>query len=246
VELTMGMPLEIRLPARLDRAALATLRRAVASVDVGGVAVVRGADGRTFCGGISFDSVGDVDPLERDSGLADFEVAVLTLVTSTTRTLACVRGDALGGGLGVAAACDVVVASEDARFGLPEPLFGLVPGLVLPLIRSRMGSPALRRLALSGESIDALEARRLGLVDEVVDEVSLDSTVDKWVRRLSRAEPAAAGRLKTWLADMDGLAADVAQGRTHLVELLGSPVVLRRVGRFQQGLAPWGEDDGTS
>jgi hypothetical protein len=86
VELTMGMPLEIRLPARLDRAALATLRRAVASVDVGGVAVVRGADGRTFCGGISFDSVGDVDPLERDSGLADFEVAVLTLVTSTTRT----------------------------------------------------------------------------------------------------------------------------------------------------------------
>lgn len=244
MELSVTTPLEIRLPERLDRSALAALRRDVEAVDLGGVAVVRGADRRTFCRGISFEGASDVDPHERDAGLADFEAAMLTLVRSTTRTIACVQGDALGGGLGVASACDVVLASDGARFGLPEPLFGLIPGLVLPLIHVRVGSAALRRLALGGESVDAREALRLGLVDEVVPSDELEGRVAHWARRFDRAEPAAAGRLKGWLAEIDGLEPEIARGRAHLAELLGSEVVARRVGRFQRGLSPWGEHDG--
>ena len=150
----------------------------------------------------------------------------------------------MGGGLGVAAACDVVIASEKARFGLPEPLFGLIPGLVLPLIRARIGGPALRRLTLGGESIDAAEALQIGLVDEILSAGDLDSRVGEWTRRLKRAEPGAVARLKGWLADMDELAREVSRGREQLVELLGSEVVARRVGRFQHGLTPWGEEDG--
>jgi enoyl-CoA hydratase/carnithine racemase len=239
----MSQPAEIRLPERLDRAALAALRADVERLAGCAVAVVRGTGHGAFCRGISFDDVDAVDPAERDRGLADFEAAVMALVTSSTRTVACVGGDALGGGLGVAAACDVVVASEDARFGLPEPLFGLIPGLVLPLIRSRTGGPVVRLLALGGESIDAREAWRLGLADEVVPAAGLDGAVARWARRLARAEPGAAARLKRWLAEMDGLAGDVARGRHHLAELLGSETVARRVGRYQRGLAPWEEED---
>lgn len=245
MELSTGGIVEIRLPERLDRSALAALRSDVAGLEGAPVAVVRGAGGGTFCRGIAFEGVDAVDPAERDAGLADFEEAVMALVTSSTRTLAVVDGDALGGGLGVAAACDVVVAAEGCRFGLPEPLFGLIPGLVLPLVRSRTGGPALRRLALGGESVDAHEAHRLGLADEVVSAEALRGRAAAWVRRLARAEAGAAGRLKAWLAEMDGLACEVARGRDHLSELLGSAVVARRVGRYQRGLAPWEDDDGT-
>jgi enoyl-CoA hydratase/carnithine racemase len=243
VELRLTTPLTIRLPERLDRSGLAALRRDVEAADVGGVALVRGSDHGSFCRGISFEEASEVDPVERDAGLADFEVAMFTLVRSTTRTIACVRGSALGGGLGIAAACDVVIAAGDARFGLPEPLFGLIPGLVLPLIRIRTGSAVLRRLALGGDSVDAEEAFRVGLVDEVTPPDQLEACVDRWARRLDRAEPSATGRLKGWLADMDDLESEIGRGRDHLAELLGSEIVARRVERFQRGLAPWGDDD---
>jgi enoyl-CoA hydratase/carnithine racemase len=243
MELKVRAVHEIRLPERLDRAALAAFRADVLALDGEPVAVVRGAAESAFCRGISFDLLDTVDAVERDAGLADFEHAALALVTARTRTVARIRGDAFGGGLGVAAACDVVVASEASRFALPEPLFGLIPGLVLPLIRSRVGGPVLRRLALAGESVDAREACRLGLVDEVAADDELDERVAWWARRLDRAEPDAAGRLKRWLAELDDLPREVPRGRVHLSELLGSEAVTGRIRRYQQGLTPWGEDD---
>jgi enoyl-CoA hydratase/carnithine racemase len=244
MELTVATPVEIRLPERLDRAALATFRSDIDGMAGADVAILRGVGEDVFCRGLSLDIMGKLSPVERDAGLADFEYAARALVTSATRTVARVRGDALGGGLGVAAACDVVVASEQARFGLPEPLFGLIPGLVLPLIRSRTSGPILRRLALAGESIDAQEAWRLGLVDEVVTEEDLDSSVARWVRRVARAESGAAGRLKQWLSDMDNLGAEIARGRDHLAQLFASEVVTRRIERYQLGQAPWQDDNG--
>ena len=246
MELTVQASARLRLPERLDRRALAALRAWTDGLSGQAVVVVQGAGEQTFCRGLSFeeDGAGAVDPVTRDDGLADFEAAVLALVKSSTPSVASVRGDAMGGGLGIACACDVVIAAESVRFGLPEPLFGLIPGLVLPLIRARIGGPALRRLALGGESIDAQEALRLGLVDEVVSPDALEGRVSVWVRRLARAEPRAVARLKSWLAELDHLEREVARGRVHLVELLGSEVVQRRVSRFQRGLAPWRDDDG--
>jgi methylglutaconyl-CoA hydratase len=235
----------IELPDRLDRASLARLRADVARLPDHAVAVVRGGTPDAFCRGIAFDQVGAVDPAERDAGLADFEVAALALVTSATPTVARVHADALGGGLGIATACDVVLAAAEARFGLPEPMFGLIPGLVLPLVRTRATGPAIRRLALGGETVDAAEALRLGLVDEVVEggEQALDARVGAWTRRLARAEHGAVGRLKEWLAEMNGLRREVARGRRELTALFDSAEVRRRVGRYQRGLAPWEDDD---
>ena len=242
----MELTFEIRLPERLDRDGLATFRSNIEAMDGAAVATIRGATDGIFCRGLALDNARDVSAAERDAGLADFEAAAMTLVTSSTRTIARVDGDALGGGLGIASACDVVIASDTARFGLPEPLFGLIPGLVMPLIRSRITGPALRRMALGGDSISAHEAHRIGLVDEVVTNDQLDLRISAWARRMCRAEPGATHRLKQWLADMDGLATNVARGRTHLAELLGSEVVAQRVSRYNRGLAPWQDEDASA
>jgi enoyl-CoA hydratase/carnithine racemase len=233
----------IRLPERFDVPALRALREAVSGIPGDGTVTVVGASEEVFCLGLGIASLGALSSSEREAGFSDFRTALLGLVRSPAPTVAAIRGQALGGGLGVAAACDVVVASEDATFGLPEPLFGLVPGLIMPVLRTRMSAGALRRLCIQGGSFDAREACAVGVVDEVVPVDEVDRAVAKWTRLLARADRGAVGRLKSWLADMDDLDARVDEGRALLDELMGTSEFRRRVGRFEKGLAPWEADD---
>lgn len=82
--------------------------------------------------------------------------------------IAAVNGPAVAGGAGLLLACDIVIASEQARFGLPEPQRGLVAGLVAPLLAFRIGGGYAAKLLLSAEPIDATEANRVNLFHEVV------------------------------------------------------------------------------
>ena len=77
------------------------------------------------------------------------------------------EGAARGGGVGLAAACDVVVASEDSSFALPELLFGLLPAVALPFLLDRISIQAIRLWALTGHSRSAAEAMADGLVDQI-------------------------------------------------------------------------------
>src|SRR5438477_5999325 len=83
-------------------------------------------------------------------------------------TLAVVDEQALGGGVGLAAVCDYVLATERATFGLPELLLGLVPATIFPILLERMPPQRARRLALLGHTQNAAQASASGLVDEVV------------------------------------------------------------------------------
>ena len=82
--------------------------------------------------------------------------------------IAAVNGPALAGGAGLVLACDLVVAASEARFGLPEPLRGIVAGMVAPLLAFRLGGGQAARLLLSAQTIDAAEALRIGVFHEVV------------------------------------------------------------------------------
>jgi methylglutaconyl-CoA hydratase len=82
-------------------------------------------------------------------------------------TLGLIQGGCFGGGTGIAAACDVVVASEDAIFSISETRWGLMAGIILPQLCQAIGLRQVRRYALTGERFGADEARRLGLVHEV-------------------------------------------------------------------------------
>ena len=106
-------------------------------------------------------------------------------------TIAVVEGAAMGGGVGLAAACDFVLASSTAQFGMPEVTLGLPPAQIAPFVASRLGDGAALRLMLTGRRITAAQALACGLADEVLEPEALDERVNALLAELGRAEPAA-------------------------------------------------------
>ena len=227
----------IQLSAALNLEQLSILAARLTSAE--GVLVLEGGERGAFCTGLDVVSATQNSAEDRTLGLRDFEASIVHLLTSENPAIALIDGDALGGGLGLAAACDLTIASPDARFGLPEPLFALIPGMITPVVRTRISAPNLRRMAISGESISAAEAHRIGLVDIVCERSDFDRVVAQWSRKFSRAHPPAIGRLKSWLAEMDDVVAEIKIGAAHLDELLADPEVQRRAERFRAGEIPW-------
>ena len=114
--------------------------------------------------------------------------------------IARVHGAAFAGGMGLVAACDLAVASEDAEFCLPEVRIGLVPAMISPYIVRAIGEPQARRYVLTGERLAAREAQRIGLVHECVPAAELDARVEKFAAQLAQAGPQALARAKKLLA----------------------------------------------
>jgi methylglutaconyl-CoA hydratase len=114
----------------------------------------------------------------------------------TKPVVARVNGPAIGGGVGLLAACDIVVAAEDAFFQFSEVRLGLVPAVISPFCVRRMGAAVARRLFLTGERFDAREAMRYGLVDVVCPADELDATVATVTEQLEQGAPGALAEAK--------------------------------------------------
>jgi enoyl-CoA hydratase len=104
-------------------------------------------------------------------------------------TLCAANGHVLAGALGLALACDLVVAKETSRFGTPEINVGVFPFIILALIYRNIGRKKATELLLLGEQIDAREAERIGLVNRVVAPGEFDAAVDEWARALAAKSP---------------------------------------------------------
>jgi enoyl-CoA hydratase/carnithine racemase len=154
--------------------------------------VLTGAGERAFCAGA------DLDGMAAGAGFTDLhegrgELAELfrDLYALGKPTIARVRGYALAGGFGLALACDLVVAADDAVFGTPEIELGLWPHMItVPLIRAMAPKKALE-LMLTGRRVDAAEADRLGLVTRVVPVAELDAAVEELAATLAGRSPLA-------------------------------------------------------
>jgi len=127
--------------------------------------------------------------------------------------IARVHGAAFAGGMGLAAACDLVVAADDAEFCLPEVKLGLVPAMISPYIVRALGERQAQRYVLTGERLPAREALRLGFVHECVPAAELDACVEKLAARLAQAGPQALERSKKLLARV---------GKAPITPLLGA------------------------
>jgi methylglutaconyl-CoA hydratase len=114
-------------------------------------------------------------------------------------TVAAVQGACVGGALAIACCCDVVIASRDASFSIPEVRLGFAPGPLLGAFARGLGFRALRRYLLSGERFAAEDAHRLGLVHRLCDLPELDGAVDALIEELLLAAPDAAAAAKRLL-----------------------------------------------
>jgi enoyl-CoA hydratase/carnithine racemase len=159
--------------------------------------VLRGAGDRAFCAGADLKGVGDrgttLQARESFGGLARI---LEYMARMRTPIIAQVRGYALAGGCGLAAGCDVVVAADDAVFGLPEIRVGLLPLVVMAPILRAVGRKRAMLLVLSGEPVTAREAYEMGLVSRLVPPGDLESTVSALAATLAGYSPTALGLAK--------------------------------------------------
>jgi enoyl-CoA hydratase len=154
------------------------------------VLVIRGAGERAFSVGADVKEMAEADPLKARefSGLG--KSVMEDLESLGKPVVAAVNGLALGGGCELVMACDIVVASENARFGQPEINVGIIPGWGGSQRLPRLaGWKRAKELILTGDTIDAREAERIGLVNKVVPAGSLDEAVNEIVRKLLGKSP---------------------------------------------------------
>lgn len=148
--------------------------------------------------------------------------------------VAAVNGPAVAGGCGLVAACDLAIASERARFGVPEIKIGLFPSLILPSLIRAIGTRNTLGLVLTGRTIDAQEALRMGLVGDVVEHDRLEETAARFASSLvelgslnSRIGKQAVYRM----AEMDAAGA-MELARALRVTFLSSPELRHGLERF--------------
>ena len=152
-------------------------------------------------------------------------------------TIARVQGAAIGAGLGLAAACDMCVATRSATFATSEVRFGLIPSAISPYVLRAIGPRQALRYFQTGEVITATRAREIGLVHEAVETEKLDSTIGKLVEGLLHAGPRATTAAKALIRDIAGAPIDNA-----LVKEIGAKDrAFARHGRGEGGTCrlPW-------
>ena len=179
-----------------DAALIAELTGAFA--DVGDVrAVVLTGDGPSFSAGADVEWMRSSAELSYEENVADALRlrAMLDVIDSCPApVVAGVQGHALGGGCGLVACCDIVVAEPETEFAFSEVKLGIVPAVISPFALAKIGSSAARRYFVTGERFSAEVALRIGLVHEVADE--LESAVDRVVGELLSVGPDAARAAK--------------------------------------------------
>jgi methylglutaconyl-CoA hydratase len=176
------------------------------------VIVLRGT-GDFFCAGGDLGWMKRSGALPPDKNLEDakaFVAAFATIDRCPKPVVARVQGAALGGGAGLLAVSDVVIAASSTVIGFPEVKLGIVPAAISPYVISKIGWSQARKLFLTGERFDAATALRIGLVHEVVPDADLDAAVDRAVTALLSSGPEALVRVKRLLKGMNALAPDGA------------------------------------
>jgi methylglutaconyl-CoA hydratase len=206
-------------------------------------AILLAGRGDSFCAGGDLDwmrqlAAGRFDDNVEDARRLAYMLRTLSLCPKPT--LARVHGAALGGALGLIAACDIAIAGSAAVFGATETRLGLTPSTVAPYIVAAIGERAARRCFLTGERFDAAQALRLGLVHEVVAAAQLDQSVDAVLAALALGGPQAQAHCKWLLHELRGRDPSV-QSPEGLEESARSLATVRAGDEAREGIAAFFE-----
>ncbi len=164
--------------------------------------VVLAGAGESFCAGADLSWMRRIRDLSKLDNIRDAEALgelFHRIYTLRKPVIARVHGAARGGGTGLIAAADIVIASTDANFAFTEVKLGLVPAVISPYLLRRMGEGPCRYFIVTGRKFDAAEGHRLGLVDRVVERAALDEAVEEHLRLLAENGPEAMATAKELL-----------------------------------------------
>jgi methylglutaconyl-CoA hydratase len=229
----------------LSRALIADLDAAVrrATDDAAVRCLIITGDGPAFCAGMDLEELrssltADAETIWSDAErLAELYDRIYSLPKPT---IAAVNGAAVAGGAGLVTVCDLAVAVPTAKFGYPEVRRGLVAAMVLPHLLRHVGERAARHMLLTGELIDAAEAARVGLINQVVDPNALMDAAMALAKSCAEGGPQALGTTKDLLKRFSTQALSVEEGaKASAAPRLGNECRDGLAAFFEKRPGPW-------
>jgi len=199
-------------------------------------AIVLAANGPAFCAGADLNwmkKMAGYSAAENEADALRLADMLRTIYYSPKPVVARVQGDCYAGGMGLVAACDIVVVADGVSFCLSEVKLGLIPATISPYVIKAMGDQAARRYFLSAERFGAREAHRLGLAHEVVPADQLDAKVGEIVKALTGNSPNAVREAKALVRDIAGLPID----DVLLADTAGRIAAIRASDEGREGVA---------
>jgi methylglutaconyl-CoA hydratase len=200
--------------------------------------VVLAGTGSVFCAGADIDwmrSAAGMSVADNERDAAALHAMLAAAERCPAPVIARVQGAALGGGMGLCAVADIVVATADATFGFAETKLGIIPAVISPFVLAKIGESHARALFATGQRFDADRALRIGLVHEVVvDEGALDVRVEELLGELRSAGPTAARSAKALVRELRALNPEEARQHTirHIAQQRTSPEGQEGLGAF--------------
>jgi methylglutaconyl-CoA hydratase len=197
--------------------------------------IVLSGRGTAFCAGADLAWMREIVRFSREQNLReslDLAECLHDVYSVPKPTVARVNGPAIGGGTGFVSACDIAVASTEARFGLSEVKIGVVPAAISPYVVRRIGESRARQYFLTGERFDGRRAAEIGLVNIAVEPGDLDARVGEIVSSLLSSGPEALAKAKELLTRVPGMS--FPEAKRYTAEMIAG---LRVSAEAQEGMA---------
>jgi len=194
----------IVLPKYLNQDSITLLKQQQLEIEssVTKVLVISGVNHR-FCYGLDFTSL-NIETLQHNTGLIYDFVNFLNFVKSYQGiSISLVAGRVMGGGVGIVAASDIVLATDKSSFQLTEGLFGLIPAVIMPFLLQKLRPQIIKRMVLTADPLSANDAVKFGLIDRVVKTAELKKQLNFWLKKLNRCQIQSVIDLKKILSKSD-------------------------------------------
>jgi len=231
----------LNIPEKMNRLSIATMKEVTAALEAAKKeesvrVIVIGAHGEAFCAGANLDDFKGHTVLEGRNVFKTFGDLSRVFIDLGKPSIAAVNGLALAGGCGLAIYPDITIASDRAKFGLPEINVGIWSCMVSASLPRILGRKKSLELLLTGDMIDAQEAERIGLINRVVPHDQLEGTVIDLARKLSKKSSVVMGLGRDSFYTMLDMEYDKAM--TYLLDVLA---LIMSTEDFQEGLAAFME-----
>lgn len=168
--------------------------------------IVLAGEGKSFCAGADLNWMKRMKDYTLEQNMEDSRklAAMYYTINDTPKpVVGCVHGAAMGGGVGLVAVCDYVIANRQARFGLPEVQLGLAPAVISPFVIAKIGESCARAWMLSGNRFGTEQAEHMGLVHEIAEDTDdLQARTQRVVQMFLRAAPHAIRATKRLIAEV--------------------------------------------